>query len=266
MARPTDTFGFYRTREAYVAGSGTPGFCKHEVDANRGGDSFSFSDDTDDTLAIDSSDVYSEYAPRSNSANGGWSPTDARDSVEVETAMRVLVGERIEESVLVALADRRRALASRTATRFSARSAAQKGVSTDSPPRMHGANGTNGTSPALATGPNTIHVSSESPNENATAANDDWITLSPAETSEVEYRRLWVCWVWSRARGLPHQLKFAGLAEPRCEKWFRRAAGNQPVFAAAREALEVEHALREIRVLGVEHALVAARNGERGVT
>ena len=81
-------------------------------------------------------------------------------------------------------------------------------------------------------------------------------------------------WPWSAgaagglggegARGRAHATKFAGLAEPKCEKWFARASGNQSVFAAAREAMEVEEALREVRVLGVEHALVMAANTGRG--
>ena len=48
--------------------------------------------------------------------------------------------------------------------------------------------------------------------------------------------------------------------------WFRRAFGEQAVFAAAREALEVEGALREIRTLGVEHALCAAANARENAS
>ena len=87
-----------------------------------------------------------------------------------------------------------------------------------------------------------------------------WIVLSDAEVGEVKYRRLWVCWQWARARGRGRATGLAGLAEPRCDTWFRRAFGEQAVFAAAREALEVEGALREIRTLGVERALCAAAN------
>ena len=89
---------------------------------------------------------------------------------------------------------------------------------------------------------------------------EPWIVLSDAEINEVKYRRLWVCWQWARARGRAHETALTGLAEPRCDTWFRRAFGEQAVFAAAREALEVEGALREIGTLGVEHALCAAAN------
>jgi hypothetical protein len=48
------------------------------------------------------------------------------------------------------------------------------------------------------------------------------------------------------------------LAEGRCEEWFRRVGGGGSgarVFAAAREALEVEEGLKELRELGVEAQL-----------
>ena len=42
--------------------------------------------------------------------NKRWRPTTLADAVDVEIAMRVMSAARVEESVLVALADRRRAL------------------------------------------------------------------------------------------------------------------------------------------------------------
>jgi hypothetical protein len=83
----------------------------------------------------------------------------------------------------------------------------------------------------------------------------DWITLSEAETAEVVFRRAWLAFVWWRARGARVE---PGLAEGRCEEWFRRVGGGGSgarVFAAAREALEVEEGLKELRELGVEAQL-----------
>ena len=45
--------------------------------------------------------------------NKRWRPTTLADAVDVEIAMRVMSAARVEESVLVALADRRRALETR---------------------------------------------------------------------------------------------------------------------------------------------------------
>ena len=80
---------------------------------------------------------------------GGSMPTTLADALEVEVALRTLTALRIEESVLVALADRRRALAARTLA----------GVPTpyEQTVRAFGASG---------------------------AAGDVWIKLSPAEEAE----------------------------------------------------------------------------------
>lgn len=147
--------------------------------------------------------------------NKRWRPTTLADAVDVEIAMRVMSAARVEESVLVALADRRRALETR----------AVPPVNTDGSGRP-------------------LH---ETPG--------DWITLSEAETAEVVFRRAWLAFVWWRARGARVE---PGLAEGRCEEWFRRVGGGGSgarVFAAAREALEVEEGLKELRELGVEAQL-----------
>jgi hypothetical protein len=181
--------------------------------------------------------------------------------VEVETAMRALVSARIEESVLVALADRRRALANR---------AVKISTASDGARRMSGFDVLKSDDDAVALASSPLRSPSEDTDEKkierksfaSSEFRDDasWIVLSDAEVGEVKYRRLWVCWQWARARGRGHATGLAGLAEPRCDTWFRRAFGEQAVFAAAREALEVEGALREIRTLGVERALCAAAN------
>jgi hypothetical protein len=121
---------------------------------------------------------------------------------------------RVEEAVLVALADRRRALAERTCGDVGSVS-------------VSGTSGPGGRS-------------------------GDWITLSEAEEAEVAYRRAWLAFLWWRARGARVE---PGVCEGRCEEWFRRVAGTTPTFDAAREALEVEEGLRELRELGVEAQL-----------
>ena len=117
--------------------------------------------------------------------NKRWRPTTLADAVDVEIAMRVMSAARVEESVLVALADRRRALETR---------AVPPPVNTDG---SHG---------------RPLH---ETPG--------DWITLSEAETAEVVFRRAWLAFVWWRARGARVE---PGLAEGRCEEWFRRVGGG----------------------------------------
>jgi hypothetical protein len=129
---------------------------------------------------------------------------------------------RVEEAVLVALADRRRALAERTC-------------------------GDVGSSVSGTSGPG--------------GRSGDWITLSEAEEAEVAYRRAWLAFLWWRARGARVE---PGVCEGRCEEWFRRVAGTTPTFDAAREALEVEEGLRELRELGVE-AQLWRRSGPSGV-
>ena len=181
--------------------------------------------------------------------------------------MRALVSARIEESVLVALADRRRALANRAVattasdgTDFFARKS-RGGLFTRDEDDVSGA--ASASSPLRSPSKDTDEKKIDGRKSFAGGAfRDDgsWIVLSDAEVGEVKYRRLWVCWQWARARGRGHATGLAGLAEPRCDTWFRRAFGEQAVFAAAREALEVEGALREIRTLGVERALCAAAN------
>ena len=240
--------------DAWSVGNVTPGFCKPSLERNDEGAQLDDKSNAKNKTIEIPSDLYSESAPKPKRENG-WTPCTAFDLLEVETAMRVLVSERIEESVLVALADRRRARTERT---VSSGGNGALGSRINSAPSPYGPHN----SPTPFSSPNAVHhISHESdtPDDAST-----WITLSDAEVKEVEYRRLWVCWVWSRARGRAHATKFAGLAEPKCEKWFARASGNQSVFAAAREAMEVEEALREVRVLGVEHALVMAANTGRG--
>ena len=152
-----------------------------------------------------------------------WRPSTLADAVDVEIGLRVMRDARVEEAVLVALADRRRALAERTCG-----DAGSSSVS--------GASGPVGRS-------------------------GDWITLSEAEESEVAYRRAWLAFLWWRARGARVE---PGVCEGRCEEWFRRVAGTTPTFDAAREALEVEEGLRELRELGVE-AQLWRRSGPSGV-
>ena len=194
-------------------------------------------------------DAYAAFAPAPRVPNG-WAPATQADLVEVETAMRALVSARIEESVLVALADRRRALANR-AVATTASDGARRG----------GFDLLKGDDDAVALASSPLRSPSEDTDKKKNDRDDaSWIVLSDAEVGEVKYRRLWVCWQWARARGRGHATGLAGLAEPRCDTWFRRAFGEQAVFAAAREALEVEGALREIRTLGVERALCAAAN------
>lgn len=205
-------------------------------------------------------DAYAAFAPAPRVPNG-WAPATQADLVEVETAMRALVSARIEESVLVALADRRRALANR---------AVKISTASDGARRMSGFDVLKSDDDAVALASSPLRSPSEDTDEKkierksfaSSEFRDDasWIVLSDAEVGEVKYRRLWVCWQWARARGRGHATGLAGLAEPRCDTWFRRAFGEQAVFAAAREALEVEGALREIRTLGVERALCAAAN------
>jgi hypothetical protein len=195
-------------------------------------------------------DAYAAFAPAPRVPNG-WAPATQADLVEVETAMRALVSARIEESVLVALADRRRALANRAVKISTASDGARRG----------GFDLLKGDDDAVALASSPLRSPSEDTDKKKNDRDDaSWIVLSDAEVGEVKYRRLWVCWQWARARGRGHATGLAGLAEPRCDTWFRRAFGEQAVFAAAREALEVEGALREIRTLGVERALCAAAN------
>ena len=203
-------------------------------------------------------DAYAARAPAPRRA-GGWAPATLADLAEVETAMRGLVSARIEEAVLVALADRRRALANRVAT---SETRLQNLKTEDA--RDAGASPAGGSPWRRDKGTSDFRTSASPLPEPARLTHADgpepWIVLSDAEIGEVKYRRLWVCWQWARARGRAHDTALAGLAEPRCDTWFRRAFGEQAVFAAAREALEVEGALAEIRALGVERALCAAAN------
>ena len=244
-------------RDAADAGVGQgPAFCR----AAAIGDSKLLRDASPETNPK-TEDAYAACAPAPRRA-GGWAPATRADLAEVETAMRGLVSARIEEGVLVALADRRRALANRVAT-FSTRA---QNLKTEDARDVARASPAGGSPWRCDKGPTRdFHAASPLP-EPARLTNADgvdpepWIVLSDAEIGEVKYRRLWVCWQWARARGRAHETALTGLAEPRCDTWFRRAFGEQAVFAAAREALEVERALAEIRALGVERALCAAAN------
>ena len=153
--------------------------------------------------------------PHPAEPRGAWTPTTLADAIEVEVALRTMTAMRVEEAVLVALADRRRALADR---RVDAGMAADAG-----------------------------------------GVEDEWIRLSPAEEAEVAHRRAWLCYAWFRARAAGVE---PGLAQARCELWFPRATGRQATFEAAREALEVEEGLREIRELGVEYQLWRRRRAD----
>ena len=210
-------------------------------------------------------DAYAASAPAPR-RRGGWAPATQADAAEVETAMRVLVAARIEESVLVALADRRRALANRVVSSSAASAASAASARAAWQSKFHKSAAA---SPARAPRERDDAVGDDGGETFADAARADdapWIVLSDAEVGEVKYRRLWVCWQWARARSRGHAAGLAGLAERRCDVWFRRAFGEQAVFAAAREALEVEGALREIRTLGVEHALCAAANARENAS
>ena len=154
--------------------------------------------------------------PHPAEPRGAWTPTTLADAIEVEVALRTMTAMRVEEAVLVALADRRRALADRRVD--PAEIAADGG-----------------------------------------GADDEWIRLSPAEEAEVAHRRAWLCYAWFRARAAGVE---PGLAQARCELWFPRATGRQATFEAAREALEVEEGLREIRELGVEYQLWRRRRAD----
>ena len=241
-------------RDAADAGVGQgPAFCRAVFgDAKRGDESAETNPKTED--------AYAARAPAPRRA-GGWAPATLADLAEVETAMRGLVSARIEEAVLVALADRRRALAVRVATSETSETRFENLKTEDA--RDAGASPRRDGSPWRRDKGTSDFRTSVSPlPEPARVTTGDglepWIVLSDAEINEVKYRRLWVCWQWARARGRAHDTALAGLAEPRCDTWFRRAFGEQAVFAAAREALEVEGALAEIRALGVERALCAA--------
>lgn len=241
-------------RDAADAGVGQgPAFCRAVFgDAKRGDESAETNPKTED--------AYAARAPAPRRA-GGWAPATLADLAEVETAMRGLVSARIEEAVLVALADRRRALAVRVATSETSETRFENLKTEDA--RDAGASPRRDGSPWRRDKGTSDFSTSASPlPEPARLTTGDglepWIVLSDAEINEVKYRRLWVCWQWARARGRAHDTALAGLAEPRCDTWFRRAFGEQAVFAAAREALEVEGALAEIRALGVERALCAA--------
>lgn len=154
-----------------------------------------------------------------------WRPSTLADAVDVEIGLRVMRDARVEEAVLVALADRRRALAERTCG-----DVGLVGHSSDT------------------SGP-------------GIRRSGDWITLSEAEEAEVAYRRAWLAFLWWRARGARVE---PGVCEGRCEEWFRRVAGTTPTFDAAREALEVEEGLRELRELGVEAQLWRRSGGPSG--
>ena len=245
-------------RDAADAGVGQgPAFCR----AGPGPSGDSKRGDASPETIPKTEDAYAACAPAPR-REGGWAPATRADLAEVETAMRGLVSARIEEAVLVALADRRRALANRVAT---SETRAQN-LKTEDARDVSRASPAGGSPWRRDKGPTRdFHAASPLP-EPARLTNADgvdpepWIVLSDAEIGEVKYRRLWVCWQWARARGRAHETALTGLAEPRCDTWFRRAFGEQAVFAAAREALEVERALAEIRALGVERALCAAAN------
>jgi hypothetical protein len=160
-------------------------------------------------------DFASGFEPNPAEPRGAWTPTTLADAIEVEVALRTMTAMRVEEAVLVALADRRRALADRRV---------DSGTAAD-----------------------------------AAGADDEWIRLSPAEEAEVAHRRAWLCYAWFRARAAGVE---PGLAQARCELWFPRATGRQATFEAAREALEVEEGLREIRELGVEYQLWRRRRAD----
>lgn len=257
-------------RDAAAAGKPEgPAFCRPSAKSAKTNHSY----DDDDADAETSTtpegvveDAYAAFAPAPRVENG-WAPLTQADAVEVETAMRALVSARIEESVLVALADRRRALANRAvATTASDGTDARKsrgGLFKRDEDESSGAASASSPlrSPSKDTDEKKIDIDGRKSFAGGEFRDDgSWIVLSDAEVGEVKYRRLWVCWQWARARGRGHATGLAGLAEPRCDTWFRRAFGEQAVFAAAREALEVEGALREIRTLGVERALCAAAN------
>ena len=248
-------------RDAADAGVGQgPAFCR----AGPSGDWKQRGDASPETIPK-TEDAYAACAPAPRRA-GGWAPATRADLAEVETAMRGLVSARIEEAVLVALADRRRALANRVAT-SETRAQNLKTEKTEDARDVARAAAAGGSPWRRDKGPTRdFHAASPLPEPARLTSNADgldpepWIVLSDAEIGEVKYRRLWVCWQWARARGRAHETALTGLAEPRCDTWFRRAFGEQAVFAAAREALEVERALAEIRALGVERALCAAAN------
>ena len=171
---------------------------------------------TDDAGAIRATENVAD--PHPAEPRGAWTPKTLADAIEVEVALRTMTAMRVEEAVLVALADRRRALADRRVR------AVTSGEDED--------------------------------------ARDEWIRLSPAEEAEVAHRRAWLCYAWFRARAAGVE---PGLAQVRCETWFPRAVGRQATFEAAREALEVEEGLRELRALGVEYQLWRRRRAnERG--
>ena len=94
-------------------------------------------------------------------------------------ALRTMTAMRVEEGVLVALADRRRALAGRT---------------------LGGGGGSDGSGGGRVNG---VGVSAAA--DAATAG--DWIRLSTDEEAEVVYRRAWLCFIWLRARpSSPHSI------------------------------------------------------------
>ena len=149
----------------------------------------------------------------------GRSPKLVSDALEIETALRTMTAMRVEEGVLVALADRRRAIAARE----------------------------------MRAAPRGSNRGATSTANRGLGDADGWLQLSPEEEREVVYRRAWLCFLWLRARAAGLE---PGLADARCERWLPRAlAGPGRKFDGAREALEVEAGLAELRELGVESAL-----------
>jgi hypothetical protein len=201
--------------------------------------------------------------PRPGAA--GWDPTTAADAAEVETALRVAAQSRLEEAVLVALADRRRALASRLvgkAAEALTRGSIGSFGSGESRRSRRAAK-----TPNPDDAPNADGVDDETDDESDDLGDEHmggergagWIRLSPAEEAEVRYRRDWLAYAWSRALASGAE---AGTSASRRARWAARARGEQAVFASASEALEVEEGLAEVRDLGVEVQVWRMERGE----
>ena len=141
--------------------------------------------------------------PRPGAA--GWDPTTAADAAEVETALRVAAQSRLEEAVLVALADRRRALASRLVGK-AAEALTRGSIGSFGSGESRGSRRAAKT-PNPDDAPNADGVDDETDDESDDLGDEHmggergagWIRLSPAEEAEVRYRRDWLAYAWSRA-------------------------------------------------------------------
>ena len=201
--------------------------------------------------------------PRPGAA--GWDPTTAADAAEVETALRVAAQSRLEEAVLVALADRRRALASRLVGK-AAEALTRGSIGSFGSGESRGSRRAAKT-PNPDDAPNADGVDDETDDESDDLGDEHvggergagWIRLSPAEEAEVRYRRDWLAYAWSRALASGAE---AGTSASRRARWAARARGEQAVFASASEALEVEEGLAEVRDLGVEVQVWRMERGE----